>query len=69
VVTKRPRGRPRVAEPATSRISLRVTAAQRLELVRVADENDQRLSAMIREAVDEFVGDYRDRLIFRRPTK
>ena len=61
------RGRPWLhAEPASTQIHLRVTPAQRLELRRVADENGQRLSSIIREAVDEFVGDYRDGRVFRR---
>jgi hypothetical protein len=64
---KRPPGRPRLAdELATSSIHVRCTPAQRLELRRVADENGRRVSAVIREAVDEFVGDYRDRRVFRR---
>jgi len=54
------------SEPASAQIHLRVTPAQRLELRRVADENGQRLSTIVREAVDEFVGDYRDRRVFRR---
>lgn len=62
---KRP-GRPRLAEePASQAICVRVTPAQRVELRRVADENSSRLSTIVRQAVDEFVGDYRDRRVFR----
>jgi hypothetical protein len=62
----KPPGRPRLADvPATSSIRVRCTPAQHLELRRVADENGQRLSTVVREAVDEFVGDYRDRRVFR----
>jgi len=46
-----------------------MTPAQRLELHRVANENGMRLSTVVREAVDEFVGDYADRRPFRRLTK
>jgi len=61
------RGRPRLAEePASSSIHVRCTPAQRLELRRVADENSQRLSSVVREAVDEFCADYRERRVFRR---
>jgi len=60
-------GRPWLyAEPASTQIHLRMTPAQRLELRRVADENGQRLSTVIREAVDEFCSDYRERTVFGR---
>jgi hypothetical protein len=63
-------GRPRLADvPASSSIHVRCTPAQRLELRRVADENGRRVSAIVREAVDEFVGDYRERRVFRRTTR
>jgi predicted transcriptional regulator len=51
--------------PASTAFTVRCTPAQRLELRRVADENGQRLSTVVRQAVDEFVGDYRDRRVFR----
>jgi len=51
--------------PASSSIRVRCTPAQRLELGRVADENRQRLSSLVREAVDQYVADYRDRRVFR----
>jgi hypothetical protein len=59
------RGRPKLhEEPATSAIHVRVTPAQRLELRRVAEENSASVSGIIRESVNEFVADYRER---RRP--
>jgi hypothetical protein len=62
------RGRPPIADvSATTRISVRVTPAQRLELRRVASDNQTGMAGIIREAVNEFVGDYGDRRIFRRP--
>ena len=65
-MTHKRRGRPLIhGEPASAQIHLWVTPAQRLELRRVADENNKRLSAVVREAVDEFVGDYRDHRVFR----
>lgn len=55
-------GRPPLdADAASSCIHVRVTAAQRLELRRVADENGTGLSGIIREAVNVFVADYRER--------
>jgi hypothetical protein len=58
------RGRPPLDEPANRRVEFRCTAAQRLELRRVADETGRRLSSVVREALDEWVGDYRERRIF-----
>jgi hypothetical protein len=61
----KPRGRPPIAEaPATVRIALRVTPAQRLELRRVASDNQTGMSGIIREAVNEFVSDYGERTTF-----
>lgn len=64
------RGRPRAVEPADRVIRLRVTTAQRLDLRRIADENSGAggISGVIREAVNEYVSDYRERVPFR-PTK
>jgi hypothetical protein len=67
---KKPPGRPRLGEvPATRSIRVRCTPAQHLELRRVAGETGQRLSTIVRDAVDEFVGDYCDRRVFRRTTR
>jgi hypothetical protein len=62
------RGRPRLSDvPASTSINVRVTPAQRLELRRVAGENHCRVSTVIRDAVDSYCSDYRDRGVFRRP--
>lgn len=64
-MSKRP-GRPPLYEaPASARISLAVTPAQRLELRRIASDNGSGLSGIIREAVNEFVADYGERRPFR----
>jgi hypothetical protein len=63
-------GRPRLdaaSGPARRRVTLRVTDAQQLELRRIADETGRRVSTVLREAVDEWVGDYRERRVFRQP--
>jgi hypothetical protein len=66
-MAKRPRGRPPIADvPSTARIELRVTPAQRLELRRVAGENQTGVAGMLREAVNEYVADYHERRIFNR---
>lgn len=66
-MTKRPPGRPPIADvPATERIEVRVTPAQRLELRRVATENGTGMAGIIREAVNEYVADYTDRQPFVR---
>lgn len=49
---------------ATTVIRVRVTEAQRRDLERVANENRTTVSGVIRESVDEYVGDYRDRRLF-----
>ena len=60
-------GRPPIDDvPATARLYVRVTPAQRLELRRVASDNRTGMSGIIREAVNEFVNDYGDRPTFRR---
>jgi len=55
-------GRPRLdaAAPAERSISVRVTVEQQRELRKVAAENRTRVSSVIREAVDEYVSDYRE---------
>jgi hypothetical protein len=64
---KRPNGRPPLNDvPATTRITVRVTPAQRLDLRRVATDNGTGVSGIIREAVNEYVGDYDDRKPFVR---
>jgi hypothetical protein len=57
-------GRPRSIDPATTAIRVRVTDAQRLDLRRVAAENRTNISGVIRQAVNEYVSDYRSRLVF-----
>lgn len=59
------RGRRPSDDPAAHPIVVRVTAGQRLDLRRVADENQTNLSGVIREAVNEYVADYRERRVFR----
>lgn len=60
------RRRPALHEgtPASESVRIRVTAAQRLDLKRVAEENGTGISGIIREAVDEYVADYRERRVF-----
>lgn len=67
-MTDRRRGRPRLAPeaPASTSIHVRVTPAQRLDIRRVAEETGTNTSGILREAVNEFVGDFRDRQVFRR---
>jgi uncharacterized protein (DUF1778 family) len=52
-------------EPVTEAvIVVRVTLAQRRDLEQVARENHSTMSQFMREAADEAVSDYRDRLVF-----
>lgn len=68
---RRPGRPPLDEEAATSRIHVRVTPGQRLEIRRVAAENGTDVSGVIREAVNEYVSDYREthRTVFRRPKR
>jgi hypothetical protein len=50
--------------PATETIRVRVTPAQKRDLERIAEENAAGVAGVIREAVDEYVADYRDRKCF-----
>lgn len=61
----RTRGRkPRAGVRSEVRVTFYVTAQERAELQAVAQEQRQSLAAMIRTAVDELVGDYREKKIF-----
>jgi hypothetical protein len=64
--TLTPRGRPPAipGNPATACIRIRVTADVAEDLKRVAADNQTTRSDVIREAVNEYVLDYRDRLVF-----
>jgi metal-responsive CopG/Arc/MetJ family transcriptional regulator len=50
--------------PATACIRIRVTPDVAADLERVAADNQTTRSDVIREAVNEYVLDYRDRLVF-----
>ena len=63
--TRRSGRRPIHDAPATNSVHVRVTPGQRLDLRRVATDNGRYLSTVIREAIDEYVSDYRDRPVFR----
>ena len=66
-MSKRSAGRkPLYDVPVSTRISVKVTPAQRLELRRVASDNGTGVSGIIREAVNEYVNDYGDRRVFGR---
>ena len=63
----KPPGRPPLYEvPASQRIYVNVTPAQRLALRRVASDNRTGMAGIIREAVNEYVADYGERGPFTR---
>jgi hypothetical protein len=65
---RRRTGRPPIADtPATTRIQVRVTPAQRLELRRMASDNQTGVAGLLREAINEVVADSHDRRPFVRP--
>lgn len=53
------------SEVASQSIRVRVTPDQRRSLEEVARENRAALATIIRDAVDDYVSDYRDRSVFR----
>jgi len=56
------------ASPARIRIPIYLTADQRDALRRVAADNRRPMTTVIREAVNEYVGDYGERAVFLRLT-
>lgn len=59
------RGRPsRAGVRATSRVEFVVTTEERAALETVAKANRQSLAAVIRDAVNTFVADYGERVVF-----
>jgi hypothetical protein len=50
----------RFDEPASVIICVRVTQTQRRDLERIAKDNHTTISGALREAADEYVGDYRE---------
>jgi hypothetical protein len=56
----------RVEQASVCSLRVRVTRVERRDLEDVARENKVCMADLIREAVNEYVGDYRDRVPFRR---
>jgi hypothetical protein len=57
--------KPRVlGTPSLVRLSIRLTVDERRDLESVAQENNICLAEVLREAVNEFVHDYRERDLF-----
>lgn len=57
-------------EAATHAIRVRVTPGQRRDLLQVARDNRMDMSGVIRDAVNTFVADYRERQpVFRGPQR
>lgn len=46
-------------------IRVRLTPSERADIGRVARENDTTITEVIREAVNEYAADYRERHVFR----
>jgi hypothetical protein len=57
--------RPRVVGvQSSSRLTIRLTPGERSDLESVARENHTNLADVLREAVNEYVNDYRERKVF-----
>jgi len=63
---KRTGRKPLFDVPASQRIYVNVTPAQRLELRRVASVSQTGVAGVIREAVNEYVADFNERRPFTR---
>jgi len=50
--SKRPRGRPRVKNPANEKLNIRVTPAEKRKYAKAADGTGKSLSAWIKELAD-----------------
>lgn len=57
--------RPRAGRPSKTGIRVRLTDVERRDLEQVARDNQTDLSGVVREAVNEYVADYRERPAFR----
>jgi hypothetical protein len=65
LVVGKKRGRqPRAGVRATKRVEIVITETERAELEIVARENGQRVSSLVRDAVNTYVADYRDKDVF-----
>lgn len=67
IIFTRGRGRPtRSTTPSTKRVEFTVTATELADLKQVAaDLNHGSIAGVVRQAVNEFVADYRERRVFR----
>jgi hypothetical protein len=64
-VERRSQGRPTIFDtPLTRTIKVRVTEAQFDDLKTIAAAEDKDESTLIRDAVDSYVGDFRERRLF-----
>lgn len=59
--------RPQYGDAADVVVRVRMTEEQRQDLEQVARDNQTTLSAAVREAVNEYVSDYRDKKVFKTP--
>lgn len=55
---------PRQPTLSVASYTLRMTADERADLERAARENGQGLSDFVRDAINEYVADYRERAVF-----
>jgi hypothetical protein len=64
-------GRPRLEAAArrSCQIEILVTVEERARLRQVAAENRLPMTAMMREAINEYVSDYGERAVFFPPTR
>ena len=67
IVGRKKRGQPPIyGEPMTKNIIVRVTEEQFADLQSIASIENRNPSAVIRDAVDCYVGDFRERAVFKK---
>lgn len=69
IVGRKKRGQPPIyGTPLTKKIEVWVTEEQFHDLKSVAQGENRKQSEVIRDAVDSYVGDFRERLVFKKNT-
>lgn len=62
------RGRPALYGSKADRVCrVRLTDSQKADLASVAQAEGRKMSMVIRDAIDSYVGDFRERSVFQRP--
>jgi hypothetical protein len=70
IVGERRTGRPTIyGTRASERMAFRLTDDQKRDLREIAKAEDRDMTMIVRDAVDEYVADYRERKLFTKPNR